>query len=104
GAGLVIEGREGNGPPPTIRYTTASEDFLSTLRIPVRAGRAFTSEDRAQTTPLVMVNEAAARKFWPGQNPIGARVRLGPDPSRPWAQVIGVVGDYRQENLEDEPP
>jgi putative ABC transport system permease protein len=104
GAGLEIEGQPNNGPPPTIRYTTASEDFLRTLRVPVRAGRAFTREDRTQSTPLVMVNEAAARKFWPGQNPIGAHVRLGPDPSQPWGEVIGVVGDYRQENLDDVPP
>jgi len=61
GAGLVIQGRETSGPPPTIRYTVASEDFLRTMRIPVRAGRAFTTEDRTQSTQLVMVTEAAAR-------------------------------------------
>ena len=104
GAGLVIQGRETSGPPPAIRYTVASEDFLRTMRIPVRAGRAFTTEDRTQSTQLVMVTEAAARTFWPGQSPVGARVRLGPDPSVPWAEVIGVVGDYRQENLDDVPP
>ena len=104
GAGLVIQGRETSGPPPSIRYTVASEDFLRTMRIPVRAGRAFTSEDRAQSTQLVLVTEAAARTFWPGQSPVGAHVRLGPDPSVPWAEVVGVVGDYRQENLDDVPP
>jgi predicted permease len=104
GAGLVIEGRETGGPPADIRYNVASEDYLRTLRIPVRAGRAFTTEDRVQPPQLVLVNEAAAKKFWPGQSPVGAHVRLGPDPSRPWAEVIGVVGDYRQENLDDVPP
>ena len=104
GAGLVIEGRETGGPPPEIRYNVVSEDFFRTMRIPVRSGRGFTSEDRAQTTPLVLITEAAARKFWPGLNPVGAHVRLGPDPSRPWAEVVGVVGDYRQENLDDVPP
>jgi putative ABC transport system permease protein len=104
GAGLVIEGRESSGMPPSVRYTPASEDFLRTLRIPVRAGRGFTIEDRTSATPLVLINEAAARKFWPGQSPIGAHVRLGPDQSVPWSEVIGVVGDYRQETLDDAPP
>jgi putative ABC transport system permease protein len=103
GAGLVIEGRPSSGPAPDIRYTVASEDFLRTLRVPVRAGRAFTIDDRAQSTPLVLINEAAARKFWPGQNPIGAHVRLGPDPSQPWGDVIGVVADYREEMLDTDP-
>jgi len=100
GASLVIQGRSLAGPPPDIRYGVASEEYLRTLNIPLRAGRMFSLADRTSATPLVLINETAARMFWPGQDPVGANVRLGPDPSVPWAKVAGVIGDYRQETID----
>jgi predicted permease len=104
GASLAIDGRPNAEPLPELRYTVASEDFLQTLQVPLRAGRGFTREDRAAPRGVVIINEAAARRFWPEGDPIGARVRLGPDPSEPWMEVIGVAGDYRQESLSDPAP
>jgi predicted permease len=101
GASIAIDGRANAEPLPEVRYTVASEDFLSTLRIPIRAGRGFAREDRNAPTGVVILNEAAARRFWPDGDPIGARVRLGPDPSEPWMEVIGVAGDYRQASVSD---
>ena len=104
GASLAIDARPNAEPLPEVRYTVASEDFLSTLQVPIRAGRGFTREDRSSPTGVVIINEAAARRFWPEGDPIGARIRLGPDPSEPWMEVIGVAGDYRQESLTDPAP
>ena len=100
GASLVIEGRTSGGPPPDVRYGNVSEEYMRALDIPVRAGRMFALSDRVSPAPLVVINETAARTFWPGQSPVGAHVRLGPDPRVPWATVVGVIGDYRSESLD----
>jgi predicted permease len=103
-AGLAIEGRPTPpGPLPEIGYFAVSEDYFKTLRVPLHRGRSLERTDRLETPGVVVVNEAAARRFWPGASPIGARVRLGPDPSQPWSEVVGVVGDMRQYGLDAEP-
>jgi hypothetical protein len=78
--------------------------MLRALGVALKSGRDFSTDDRGDVAPSVLINEAAAKKFWPGQSPIGARIRLGPDPSAPWSTVIGVIGDYRQEQLDAPPP
>ncbi len=72
-----------------------SPDYFRTLSIPIKKGRAFTPEDRANTPKVVIVNETAARRLWPGQDPIGRRVAatsffFADDAT---AEVIGVAGD-----------
>jgi predicted permease len=91
--GLAIEGRAEGGRLPDVRYTPVSDDYFATLRIPVIRGRAFTSEDRNGAPWVAVVSAGLARQFWPGADPIGARVRVGPD--RPWATIVGIVGDVR---------
>lgn len=94
GASLVIEGRPFEGDrPPEVRYGTASDDFFQVMGIPVVKGRAFLPEDANPSVLAVVVTEAAAKRFWGPDDPIGARVRLGPDPSSPLHTVVGVVGD-----------
>jgi putative ABC transport system permease protein len=51
----------------------------------------------------VVVNETMARRFWPGEDPIGQRMRLGPNPTAPWETVVGVVGDMRSEGMGQDP-
>lgn len=103
-AGLAIEGRPAPpGPLPQIGYFSVSDDYFRTLGVPLHNGRSFERTDQLGTPGVVVVNEAAARKFWPGASPIGAHVRLGPDPSQPWSEVVGVVGDVRQYGPENEP-
>ena len=72
-----------------------SPDYFKTLSIPIRKGRAFTAEDRDGTPKVVIVNESAARRLWPGQDPIGRRVAatsffFADDAT---AEVVGVAGD-----------
>jgi predicted permease len=81
----------------------ADEEYFRALRIPVRRGRGIEARDTAGSPPVVVVNEAAARRYWPGQDPVGRRigVSLSSDPSAPavWREVVGVVGDVRHEGL-----
>jgi predicted permease len=90
-------------PPDALRQRVcpviATPDFLSTMRIPLRAGRLLNESDsQPRDAPAVVVNEAAARAYWSGRSPIGASVRLStPDNDR--FEVVGVVGDVRNSGL-----
>ena len=59
--------------------------------------------DGAEAPPVAMVNQAMARRFWPGRSPIGARLRRGGDAPGEWRTVVGVVGDIRNDDA-DQPP
>ncbi len=82
-----------------------SPSYLSTVRVPLKAGRGFTDQDTRDNTFVAVVNETLARTMWPGENPIGKRFaccEAGPkgrmDPV--WHQVVGVVGDVRAQGLD----
>jgi putative ABC transport system permease protein len=79
----------------------ASQEYLHTLRIPLARGRWFTDRDR-QGTPLVaVVNETAARKYWPGMDPIGQQIDLSPAMSTNYSkvEVVGVIGDVKYDHM-----
>ncbi len=79
-------------------------DYFRTLRIPLRSGRTFTARDDARASRVAVINSAMARRYWPGGDPIGARITLGdPADSSSWRTVVGVVGDVRQNALNDDP-
>jgi putative ABC transport system permease protein len=80
----------------TVRIGRATPEWFDVLRIPLRRGRLFSTGDRPGAPPVVLINEAAARAFWPNDNPLGKRVAVNPGPaneSQNGAEVIGVVGD-----------
>lgn len=92
--GFAIEGRPvENGRLPDVRYTPASDDYFATLGIPIVRGRSFTPADRDGAPSVAVVSAGLAKQLWPNGDPIGARVRPGPD--EPWATVVGIVGDVR---------
>lgn len=87
---------EGAAPAPTTApnaalYQTVSDDYFRTLRIGLRAGRAFGPQDRPGGPPVVIVSEALARRHWPGGAAVGHRLRYGS--TGPWMEVVGVVAD-----------
>jgi putative ABC transport system permease protein len=74
-----------------------SHDFFRNLRIPILRGRSFTAEDRAGTKRVAILNETAARQFFPNEDPVGQRIR----DSEEWAEVIGVAADVKYLGLDE---
>ena len=75
-----------------IRVSWTTPTWFATVHVPLTRGRLIAAADRAGAPPVVLINEAAARTFWPGEDPIGKRASIGGDKAR----VIGIVGDVRQ--------
>ena len=79
--------------------------YFEAMRIPLLRGRLLQESDLAQgAPPVIVINEEMGRRFWPGQDPIGKRLKYGLDPAAkmPWKTVVGVVADMRRQRL-DEP-
>ena len=86
------------------RRDVISESFFETLRVPLRKGRFFGAQDNQAAVPVTIINETMARRFWPDEEALGKRFKLGPAQSdSPWLTVVGVVGDMRRQNLESQP-
>jgi putative ABC transport system permease protein len=77
---------------PTTPLEVAGPEYFRALGVPIIRGRPFLDSDRDSTPPVAIVSEAAARRYWPGQDPIGKRIRIRYDKSN-WWTVVGVVGD-----------
>ena len=94
---FYIEGRpEGRpGERPQAEYHAITADYFKTLEIPVRAGRDFDRTDTPERPRVAIVNETLARTAFPGESPIGQRIRTGTNPRAPWMEIVGVVGDTR---------
>ena len=98
GTTIYVEGRPPDALGQRNCFVEATPDLFSTLRIPLRSGRFLTESDRSRDGLSVVINETAARAYWPGRNPIGAPGRLyGPDGDH--FEVVGVVGDVRNDRL-----
>ena len=76
-------------------YQVVTPGYFETMGIPLVSGRDFRESDIREAPPVVMVNETLARRQWPGQDPIGRRLRLGRNPADPWMTVVGLVADIR---------
>ncbi len=87
-------------------------DYFKTFDIPIHRGRGFLSSDRSDAPLVVVVSEAVARRFWPGEDPIGKRIRVPGitsetgawDHQGEWRTVVGVAGDIRYRSLRDATP
>ncbi len=102
-ANVAIEGRV----PKTanerlnIGYSIVGDSYFETMNTPIVQGRAFSETDNEKAPRVVIVNETMARRYWPNQNPIGKRMRLGEQ--SPWLEVAGVARDGKYITL-GEPP
>src|SRR5262249_44555081 len=68
-------------------------DFFATLQLPLKQGAVFSSQLKPDDPPVIIINETFAQRIWPGESPVGRRVRFTTGDT--WLQVIGVVGDAR---------
>jgi putative ABC transport system permease protein len=95
---------EGAPPPPPgqsndANHRVISADYFRTIGVRLRAGRFFRESDGPEAPPVAIINEAMARQYWRGQNPLGHRIQLGRVPGV-WFTVVGVVDDVRQAGLD----
>ena len=84
-----------------LRYAV-SPGYFEAMRIPLRRGRVLDEHDGVGAPLAVLLSESFARRKFPGQDPLGQRLRVGPDigrADRPWGTVVGVVGDVKQASL-----
>ncbi|MGA7078719.1 MAG: ABC transporter permease [Terriglobales bacterium] len=84
-----------------LRYAV-SPGYFQAMRIPLRRGRLLDEHDVAGAPQAILLSESFAKRKFPGQDPIGQRVRVGPDighADRPWGTIVGVVGDVKQASL-----
>ncbi len=88
--------------PPMVHFKTVTPGYFEAMTIPILEGRDYNSGDRREGVNNVIVNKALADQYWPGEEALGKRFRLGsssaPEPM-PWFTVVGVVGSVRQEGL-----
>jgi predicted permease len=94
----------GGAPPVGRHYVSAN--YFRTLGVPIVSGRALTSADGAGRPAVAVVNESGARRFWPGENPIGKRVwfgtTTGPFSDQAHAvEIVGVAGDVKYDGMDD---
>jgi len=88
---------------PDVSYQVIGPDYFKVLRIPLLRGRCFTPADQHGSLPVVIVSESLAHMYWPGQDPIGRRLRMyqaGKD--LPWMTIIAVVGNVHRRGLDAE--
>jgi predicted permease len=82
---------------PFLDIEAISPRWFETMRVPLLMGRVFTAADDAHAPKVIIVNEAFARRFWPGENPVGKRVVVGRGPAA--SEVVGVAADVRNNGL-----
>lgn len=95
---------DGETPPrghePQVLFNTATPDYFATMGNPFVEGRLFGDGDRLETPPVFVINQTMARRFWPGQDPVGKQIKIVGDDTP--GTVIGVVGDAKQDWLSEE--
>jgi putative ABC transport system permease protein len=96
--GFIVEGRPAPPPSqgPSAAFRVVFPGYFHTMRIPLLSGRDFTARDDANAPRVVIINQTMARHYWPGQDAIGKRIRLGSN--GPWFMVTGIARDVEQAN------
>ena len=100
---------EGQPPPPDRKlpfalYRAVSPDYFRAMGITLQRGRFFEAHDTADSQPVTLVSRRLADQYWPGEDPIGKRIKIGPlDSPNTWLTVVGVAGDVRQAGLYGDP-
>ena len=89
------------GQEKAIRTAAATPDYFKTMGIRVVRGRSFTPRDRDGAPRVVVINEAAARRYFPGQDPLGQRIEMGNRVKR-GGEIVGIVADFKQDAMEQQ--
>jgi len=89
---LEIEGRPNADPafPPNVDFRSATPGVFPVLGIPVHRGRGFTAADREDAQPVAVISQSLAERYWPNEDPLGRRMKLG---TGPWLTIVGICGN-----------
>jgi putative ABC transport system permease protein len=99
--GLTIAQARAGGLSYDANHRQVSVDYLKTMGIPIREGRPFNNTDNEQSIHVAIINETMGHQYWPGESPIGKRIKFGdPDEDVPWVTIVGVAGDVRQMGID----
>jgi len=102
--GIDIDGRFRGPADPFHGYLQiVTPGYFETMRIPLVAGRTVAETDRADGSPVVVINERMAARYWPGETALGQRLRIRTDEEGPWFTVVGIAGDIRHNAIVEEP-
>jgi predicted permease len=101
---FTIEGRPADSErTPVAEFASVSPGHFHALEIPLLSGRDFTDSDDNEGQQVIIVDEAFARQYWPGDTPIGKRIKPGlAQSTQPWLNIIGVVGNVKSDSLESQ--
>ncbi|HEU4836465.1 MAG TPA: ABC transporter permease [Pyrinomonadaceae bacterium] len=88
------------GEEPFLRGGSVSADYFKAMGIPFRRGRTFTEDEVWQGRPVIIVNEAFARRFFPGEDPVGKRIKVG-ERNPPYSTIVGVVANHIQPGVDN---
>jgi putative ABC transport system permease protein len=101
----IAAGRPADGYGTEVAHRIVSAEYFATMKVPVLRGRAFTRAEREGTPLVVMINEALARAYFPGQDPVGQRLAFAkvPAPKADWYTIVGVTGNEHVESLDIAP-
>ena len=96
---LIVQGRPpvAKGDLPNTNYYAITPDYLRAFGTPVLRGRGFTEQDREGAGRVALINETFARKFFPGEDPIGQRIQIT-NGDEAWREIVGIVRDVRSES------
>jgi putative ABC transport system permease protein len=111
----VITGFRHEGQPepdsasmPNASMRIVTPEYFQVMRIPIRGGRPFDNRDTAASPEVVLVNERTARRFFPGQDPVGQQIRVGAELARAARNgpktIVGIVGDIKYGGLDEDTP
>jgi putative ABC transport system permease protein len=103
---ISVEGRppQPAGEPFVPEVSVVTPDYFRAVQIPLLKGRFFDQGDGMNTAPVAVVSENLARRLWPGEEPLGKRIKYGGENfNAPWMTVVGVVGDTKHYDLVEEP-
>jgi putative ABC transport system permease protein len=98
--GFIIENRQPDPAVPTNAiHRQVSAAYFQTMGIGLRKGRYFDDRDVQQSLPVAIINETMAHSYWPDEDPLGRRFKLGV-PNAPWLTIVGIVADVRQMGMD----
>jgi putative ABC transport system permease protein len=103
GRSLTVEGAPvlPVGQAPVINHCVISPGYFGAMGITILKGRDFDERDARETPKVTIIDERLAREYWPGEDPIGKRIRFGPpEDNEPWHTIVGVVREVKHDRLD----